>query len=1117
MKVHMARSNSSRPFVAPAAGTAARNLSVLLALAAVSASGLAQQGNTAGIYGTVLDAEGASIAGATVAVTQTETGRVRTVASEGNGQYRLQFLPVGHYQLKVDKAGFSSVQEGGILLEVNADAKLDVRMNVGQVTTSVEVNSGESAVQTQGAAIKAVIDAQRVVELPLDGRNLADLALLSPGVNVAQNTNGTGTNGEGDGVKIAEGSRQFSINGTRNNETRYTLDGADNNDNMYASGMPFPFPDAAQEFSVVTAGKGADTGSSAGGTVNIVTKSGTNGYHGDVFWFVRNTAFDANNFFSSTGDQLKRNQGGATFGLPLIKNKLFLFAGWQGTWNRQVVGSNLVQAVPAAFRKGDFSNLLTQSTPVQLVDPSTGLPYPNNQIPTAELSPAMQRLMTFWPTPNAQGLVAAPVTQNSDIFQYVGRADYSLNSKQTVYARYLLQSASNPRPLLDNNLATSQDGNKLNSHSGTVGWTWAVSQNLIADTHVYLNYAPAHRILDAPWGNVATALGIQINPLAQEMDIGLSGSSGFGLGSDARSADFRRSDEGVSSSWRWVKGKNNLTFGGELRWTRYNENNPYHSSGVFHFDGRCTGYDQADAMIGCLSEFTQGIGEFENRRNHYQALFAGDSIRLTPRVTLDLGLRWEPYTPITDTKQRNVLYFQDAYDDGAGSQKFVNSPPGLFYPGDVVHGHKVSDGATNARWNQFGPRVGAAWDVLGNGRMSLRAGVGMYYSSPEAYLLNALSDQAPFGYDENFQGGNFDQPYLGRESANVFPLPPGFLTNPQLPFQTPIFVYAQVQNWKLPLTYAWNIALQQEVAKNWVMQLAYVGNQTNHLAYTQDINAPVYDHSLTEQENNNNQQARRPRSQYERLYLLESGQNADYNGLQASLNHRITAGLNLNLSYTFSKALDYSSQNGSAEEMNGGSSTPDPFNPFLFRGPSDFDRRHVFVSSVVYDTPRIRLDHALPSLLLNQWQIGAIVTAQTGYPFSITTTQAQAGCGDGCSPHPDSIGPLTAGNGRSRQEMLNHFFNTENVVAGAPGTFGTIGRNSVYGPHYTNVDMNVVKQLPLHFNEQTNLELRAEAFNVLNHPNFSNPDSSFGDSVFGVITSTQTDARILQFAVKIRF
>lgn len=1065
-----------------------------------------QTGGSAGLYGTVSDPQGSTIPGSRVNLLNLDTQRAELVETNSNGSFIFQFLPVGHYQLTVTKAGFQRYVQSGITLQVNDNPKIDVHLIVGKVESEITVDSAAPLVQTQGADVKMVVDSRRIVDLPLNGRNLSDLALLSPGtVSVS----------EGDGVKTALGTRQFSINGARNNETRYTLDGGDNNDTMYNSGMPFPFPDAVQEFSVVTSGKGADVGSSPGGTINIVTRSGTNEFHGDAFWFVRNTIFNANNFFSQTGDQLKRNQGGFTVGGPVKKNKLFLFGGYQRTWVRQTIGSNTAQAMPAAYRRGDFSDLLKGSSPLQLVDPTSNQPYANNQIPASQLSPAMQNVLQYWPEPNSEGLVVVPAIASTDIAQYIIRGDYVVNEHHSLFARYLTQRAESPRPLVGKDFATSSNGSQMYTQSATLGWTASITPSLISDAHIFMNYAPGLRTLDAPWCNIKN-FGVNINPLSTELDIGLDGTSGFDLGSGSRGADFRRASVGFGNTWHWVHGRHNISFGGEMRWSRYNEYNPYHSSGVFKFDGRCTGFDQADAILGCLSQFTQGNGEFEFRRQHYQALFLGDSIRVTQRLTLDAGLRWEPFTPITDLRNRNVLFDQASYEQGIRSSIWLQSPPGLLYPGDTYNGTTLPQGISKDSWKLFAPRVGLAWDPLGDGKFTIRSGVGVYYSLPEIYLLNALSDQAPWGYDQNFQGGYFDDPYRGRESANVFPLSSTFLTNPNMPFPSPVFAYAQERTFPQATTYAWNLVVEKQIRENWLLHVAYIGNSTSHLVYSSDINAPIYNFDLTQRENQNTMQERRPRQEYERLYILGTGQNANYNGLQVFLQHRFANNFSLTASYTWSKSIDYNSNNGSVEEMNGGDSGGNPFNPLYFRGRSDFDRTHIFVASFLWEVPGTGDRGSFLSGLTRHWNLTGILTSESGLPFTITASSSQAACND-CSPHADQIGPLTFDESRSKSQWLAEYFNTANVTGGAPGTFGNIGRNSLSGPGLTNFDFSIYREFPIPLREAMNLQLRAEAFNIFNHPNFSNPESQYGNSTFGRITSTMGDPRILQFAIKFAF
>jgi hypothetical protein len=400
--------------------------------------------------------------------------------------------------------------------------------------------------------------------------------------------------GSGDGAKAPVTTRYFSVNGSRQNVLKYTLDGGDNEDTLQKTGLPFPFPDAVQEFSVETANASAEFGRASGGSVNIVTKSGTNAFHGDAFWFVRNTAFDANNFFSHSPDQLKRNQTGGTFGGPGIKNRLFFFGGYQQTWVRQESGSGTALSVPAAFRSGDFSSLLTGSNPVMIIDPTTGEPYPNNQIPSSQLSPAAQNLLKYAPLPGPDGFVhfALPSQQNAK--EWIARVDYRVNDRNNVYGRLYHNVNQSPAEMDPNNIFSNQRGVTGTTETGTVADTFTASPNLVIDTHFTANRFGGNRTNDFP-GSIQT-LGVNINPSSSEIAVAINGTSNINL-SSARPAVFARANFELTHSWQWVKGRHSLMFGAEIEDSRYNEYNTFLGSGQFQFNGRWTGFDQATVRL----------------------------------------------------------------------------------------------------------------------------------------------------------------------------------------------------------------------------------------------------------------------------------------------------------------------------------------------------------------------------------------------------------------------------------------------------------------------------------------------------------------------------------------
>ena len=1063
-----------------------------------------QQRNTAGLYGRVNDPQGAAVPGASITLTQVDTGIVRAAQSNGAGEWEFANIPVGDYNLTVQKQGFSKVEQTGIILQVNDNRRADVTLTLGAVNTTVSVEAASATVDTSNATLKDTVDSQRVVDLPLNGRDLADLTFLVPGV-----TSGAGVaGGTGDGAKMALSARRFSINGSRQNTLAYTLDGGDNEDTLQNTGMPFPFPDAVQEFSVDTSNAGAEFGKASGGAVNIVTKNGTNAYHGDAFWFVRNTFFDANNFFSHVPDQLKQNQAGFTFGGPIKKNKLFFFGGYQQTWIRALNGSGSHLSIPANHRQGDFSDLLAGSKPVVIVDPTTGTPYPGNRIPTSQFSPAAQNLLKYTPLPGPDGLVHYAVPSLQNYHEWIARVDYQINDRNSIYTRLYRNQTETPAEMLPNDIFSSTQGTTGTSETGTVGETYTISPNLLVETHFTGNQYQGNRTYAFP-GTMRT-LGVNVNPSSNSIGVSLNGTSNFSM-SSGTPAVFARANIELAQSWQWVKGRHSMVWGADLETSRYNEYNTFNGQGSFGFNGQWTGFDQADFLIGQFSSFVQGNGEIEFKRLHYFGFYWGDTFRITPRLTLSFGARWEPYFPLTDLNNRIVEFQQQTYLAGIGSQVYVNSPPGLLYPGDKTpSGSTVPLGVIPTQYGHVTPRFGIAWDVFGDGKTSLRSGYGIYYDTPELYAYNNMNDQAPFSFTVNFINGYFDDPYRGREQLNVFPFAGDFQKNSMFPMP---FAAAALQSTQpLPYEQNWNLTIEHQFGQDWTLRTSYVGSKGTHLWGDYDLNAPIYNYSESLTLNQQQIQQRRPRQAYQGLDLLFAGLNQSYNSFQVSLTKRLRHGLNNQLSYTYSHNIDYISANNQITS----NTISDPFNFFAFRGSSDYDRRHRFVDSIVYQIPDAgkAIQSRFASVILGNWQVSGIVTLQSGNPFNITSgNNAMAGAG---TANGTLVGTLTTASSRSAQ--VTQYFNTSAVAQAAPGTFGTLGRNVLAGPGYVNTDAAVFRSFPLPFlGEAGKLTFRAEAFNLFNRPDLANPGSSVGSGTFGRITATSAAPRILQFSLKVLF
>src|SRR4051794_26381512 len=437
---------------------------------------LAQVRDTASLFGTITDPQGAVVTSAKVTISNTATGLSRASVTDTSGGYVFTLLPVGEYNLSVEQPGFRKYEQQKILLRANENIRVDVGLEVGNISEAVTVSAQASQVDTRAATLNHTVDSKRIVELPLNGRNPADLVLLAPGVTPV----GGNTGDQGGSAWRPRGQKEITVNGSRNNNLRYTLDGGTNMDDLVNENLDFPFPDAVQEFSAQTSNMGVEMGGLSGGAVNVVTKSGTNRIHGDAFWFLRNTALNATNFFSRQQDQLKRNQAGFTIGGPFIKKKLFGFAGYQKLTIRQAPGNICDQTLTAAERRGDFSGFKGQ-----LYDPlNPGQPFPNNQIPASRFSPAAMKLLTLSPLPDAEGFVRYSISQPENGLQGIGKLDYVASAKQNFVFRIFESDGNQPFHSPPDNIHAARYGGFRDSKSATLGHTYVLSANTVIHTQV---------------------------------------------------------------------------------------------------------------------------------------------------------------------------------------------------------------------------------------------------------------------------------------------------------------------------------------------------------------------------------------------------------------------------------------------------------------------------------------------------------------------------------------------------------------------------------------------------------------------------------------------------------
>src|SRR5215831_7914152 len=1068
----------------------------------------AQVRDTASLFGTVSDPASAVVASAKVSVTNVSTGLSRSAVTDASGGFVFPLLPVGAYNLRVEQPGFHKYERRNILLQANENIRVDVTLEIGNITESVTVDALTAQVDTRAATLNHTVDSKRVVELPLNGRNPADLVLLAPGVTPV----GGNTGDQGSAAWRPRGQKEITVNGSRNNNLRYTLDGGTNMDDLVNENLDFPFPDAVQEFSAQTSNMGVEMGGLSGGALNVVTRSGTNQIHGDAFWFVRNTALNATNFFSREQDQLKRNQFGFTVGGPFIKNRLFGFMGYQKLLIRQAAGNNRDLSFTAAERRGDFS-----SNPIKLHDPlsSSGALFPNNTIPASRFSPAAVKLLSLSPLPDADGFVRYTIAQPDNGLQGIGKLDYVASAKHSFVFRVFESDANQPFHSPPDNIHAARYGGIKESRSATLGHTFVMN----ASTVVHTQFTAAHQL-----ANIATdfplttaGLGVQLTPNGNHIDITMD-SSGVSFNRPLHSIRFGRGSLEVLHDWTKSKGNHSLVWGLSVVRKRFNNNTLFHSSGQFVFDGHVTGFgndegfDRADFMLGGFSFFTQNSGELEQRRGTQTGWYFGDTWKVRPGLTLNYGIRYEPYGLFHDKLDRNQTFDVAANRAGLRSKIYKNALPGLFYHGDSKPpgyggGDTFGDVVTDPDNNNLAPRFGFAWDPFKNGKTSIRGGYAIFYDEPSLNAQNDANNVTPFSYNVEYHDGSFDKPFLGREKENIFPVS---AANHDVPFPTPLYVIVLDKKFITPYTQNWSLTLEREVLPSTLVRLGYVGTKATHLKTEYDQNPPIYDPRLSLTQNRATIDDRRPIKDFLTISRWMHGLNSSYHALQVSVDKRYSRNFTVNASYTWSKNLDYASSNG----FGGSRGINNPFNFFFSRGNSDYTRTHRFVSSFVWDLPR--LPSAKANAVLGNWRLSSIVTSMSGRPFSIgASNNPIAGAG---SARVDLIGtgyPILD-TGRSKGQKLAAYFDTTRFANPAPNNYGTLGRNILFGPGFANVDTSLAKGWPLRFiGEQGRIEYRFEAFNLLNATHLGNPTTGLTNPNFGKITSTAGDPRILQMALKV--
>lgn len=1072
-------------------------MQVRLALALVAfAWPAAAQNVTATIAGAIMDGSGARIPSATVRAINTGTQARFTGPVDADGSYILRALPVGVYTVRFEAPGFQPFEARDVRLQVNETARLDATLSVAATTETVIVSGAVVNVDTQTATLRTVVDQKRIEELPLNGRNATQLMRLVAGVVAdprADVTSGT----------TYPGTTPVSVNGGRANATNYVLDGAQNNDLYSNAPNPFPNPDALQEFSVQTNNFSAEFGRQSGGLVNAVTKSGTNEWHGSAFEFVRNQALNATNYFSAIDpatrrrrlDGLKRNQFGGTLGGPVTipklyngKDRSFFFFSYQGTLERRVP-SEVERIVPTtAQRAGNFSAIARP-----LRDPSTGQPYPGNLIPASQISPISRFIVdNTLPDGGASGRISTIVPTPLNDHQIMARGDHQISQSNRISGRYYKSWAESPAFLNPRNLLEQTSGGKWFNESISITDTHTLSPRLlnqalfsISRTNGYFEPLQPTRSL--------TDLGIRYyNDPIIKWDVNVAGYFRINTGD---TNGFPRRELQFLDTLRWTSGKHNLTFGGEYGRGRNDIINNFRANGVWDFNGAApfTTDSLADFLIGRFNSLTQGIGEYKNTRFHRVGLFVQDSIKVTRRLTVDAGVRWEPFFPFTDELNRIATWHP-----GRQSTRYPNAPRGVIYAGD-----DVPKGTVPVAWGNIGPRLGFAWDVFGDGKTAVRGGYGIFFDSFNAIATNSQANQAPFGTVVSVFGSltnSFADPWVG--TTNPFPAP----KNPPQDARFPQFSthFLNAHDFRNPYVQAWNFTIEREIAGGFITRTAYAASKGTRLMTLREINAAVYAPGATTGTTNQ----RRPFAPaLGQTTLVEPVGNSTFHSFQWTIERRFRQGLTLLANYQFSKSIDDTSANKGTGQVR-----TNPNNQAFDKGLSDFNRAHTFTFSGLWDLP-IRFQNRTLNFLIGGWSLNSIMTLYTGQPVTIGSGVDNARTGTG-GQRADLIGDARLDTDRPRSQLITEWLRRAAFSPNALGTFGNHGRNVFNGPGLASVDLGMGKQFRV--NERLATTFRFEAFNALNRVNLGNPITAQNNGNFMRIT-TAGDPRILQMALRLTF